>query len=98
MNPWYAKAVLLLAIIALIAIRAPHGQRSRSVAVKRCRKGPLEVVLLTIAWISFFLPLIWMLSPIIAFADYPLHPIPFFIGIVFLIIGLWLFYRSHADL
>jgi len=98
LNLWYAKAVVLLAIIALIGIRAPHGQRSRAVAVKRSRKGTLEIVLLTIAWISFFLPLIWMVSPIVAFADYPLHPIPFMIGVLFLIIGLWLFYRSHADL
>ena len=32
------------------------------------------------------------------FADYPLHVLPLAAGSVCLSIGLWLFYRSHADL
>ena len=37
-------------------------------------------------------------SPAFAFADYPLRTGPFVAGVVCLAIGLWLFYRSHADL
>ena len=33
-----------------------------------------------------------------AFADYPLHPFPFGLGVLLMTAGLWLFYRSHADL
>jgi protein-S-isoprenylcysteine O-methyltransferase Ste14 len=98
MNPWFAKAVVLLASIVMVVIRAPHGQRSRTVPVVRSRKGLLEIVLLTIAWIAFFLPLVWIVSPLFEFADYPLHPILLVAGIVCLALGLWLFYRSHADL
>jgi protein-S-isoprenylcysteine O-methyltransferase Ste14 len=98
MNPWYAKAVILLAAIVMVVIRAPHGQRSRSVPVVRSRKGPLEIILLTIAWIAFFLPLIWIATPAFDFADYPLDPIMLITGTLCLILGLWLFYRSHADL
>jgi protein-S-isoprenylcysteine O-methyltransferase Ste14 len=82
----------------MVVIRAPHGRRSRSVPVVRSRKGPQEVVLLTIAWVAFFLPLIWITTPVFGFADYPLHPIPFFTGSLCLALGLWLFHRSHADL
>jgi protein-S-isoprenylcysteine O-methyltransferase Ste14 len=82
----------------MVAIRAPHGQRSRTVPVVRHRKGPLETVLLTIAWAAFFLPLIWIVTPLFAFADHPLHPVPFFIGVLCLVLGLWLFHRAHADL
>jgi len=64
----------------------------------KSRKGALEIVLLTIAWLSFFLTLIWVVTPVLAFADYPLHPALFFVGILLLAIGLWLLYRSHADL
>jgi protein-S-isoprenylcysteine O-methyltransferase Ste14 len=98
MNPWFAKAVILLANIVMVVIRAPHGQRSRAIPVVRSRKGPLEIVLLTIAWVAFFLPLIWIAAPVFAFADYPLHPIPLLTGVLCLMLGLWLFHKSHADL
>jgi protein-S-isoprenylcysteine O-methyltransferase Ste14 len=98
MNPWFAKAVVLLASIVMVAIRAPHGKRSRTVPVLRSRKGPLEIVLLTIAWAAFFLALIWIVTPLFAFGDYPLHPIALLTGALCLVLGLWLFHRSHADL
>jgi protein-S-isoprenylcysteine O-methyltransferase Ste14 len=98
MNPWFAKAVILLASIVMVVIRAPHGQRSRAIPVVKTRRGSREVILLTIAWVAFFLPLIWIATPFFAFADYPLHPIPLLAGVLCLILGLWLFHRSHADL
>lgn len=98
MNPWLAKGVVLAASIAMIAIRAPHGQRSRGVPVARSRKGPVESVLLTLAMLSFFVPLIWIATPLLAFADYPLRPAPLVAGTLCLVLGLWLFHRSHADL
>jgi protein-S-isoprenylcysteine O-methyltransferase Ste14 len=98
MNPWFAKAAILLASIALVVIRAPHGKRSRGVPVAKSHQGLLEIVLLTIAWIAFFLPLIWIATSVFAFADYPLHWIPLVTGSLCLVFGLWLFYRSHVDL
>ncbi len=98
MNPWFGKAIILLASVVMVAIRAPHGQRSRRIPVVRNHKGALEIVLLTIAWLSFFLPLIWVVTPLFAFADYPLGLVPLFAGILCLAVGLWLFHRSHADL
>jgi protein-S-isoprenylcysteine O-methyltransferase Ste14 len=99
MSPWYAKAAVLLAIIAMVAIRAPHGQRSRGVKVAKSRKGPLEIALLSLAWLTFFLPLIWLMAPrVLAFAEYPLRPLPFVAGCLWLALGLWYFHRSHADL
>src|SRR4030095_513668 len=98
MNPWIAKAVILAATIVMTAIRAPHGRRSRAVKTVRSSKGTREVVLLILAWIGFLVPLLWVASPVFSFADYPLRLIPFLAGIVFLAVGLWLLYRSHADL
>ena len=98
MNPWLAKGVVLAASIAMIAIRAPHGQRSRGVPVARSRKGPVESVLLVLAMLSFFVPLIWIATPLLAFADYALLPVPLVAGTLCLVLGLWLFHRSHADL
>jgi len=97
-NPWFAKAIVLLANIVMVVIRAPHGKRSRTTPVAKSSKGTLEVILLTVAWIAFFIPLVWIVTPLFEFADYPLYPIPFATGIVFLVIGLWLFHQSHMDL
>jgi len=97
-NPWIAKAVILAANLVMIAIRAPHGQRSRGVRIVKDRKGGLEVGLLILAMLGFVLPLIWLVSPVFAFAEYPLRIGPLIAGIACFAVSLWLFYRSHADL
>ena len=62
MNPWIAKAVILVASVVMVVIRAPHGRRSRGVKVARSCKGPREVALLTLAWMGFLVPLICLLG------------------------------------
>jgi protein-S-isoprenylcysteine O-methyltransferase Ste14 len=98
LNPWIAKAAILAASIVMVAIRAPHGNRSRRVAVARSHKGGTETALLTLAWAGFVAPLIWVFAPSPAFGDYPLRPVPFVLGVIALATGLWLFHRSHSDL
>jgi len=98
MNPWIAKATILIASALMIVIRAPHGQRSRRVKVVTNRKGTMETVLLTLAWLGFLVPLIWIASPAFSFAEYPLRASPLIAGIACLAVGLWFFHRSHADL
>jgi protein-S-isoprenylcysteine O-methyltransferase Ste14 len=98
MPTWYAKAVVLLASVVMMAIRAPHGQRSRSMKIKLDAKGTREVVLLSLAMLGFVIPLVWIVSPLFAFAEYPLTAGALVAGAAFFGVGLWLFYRSHADL
>ena len=98
MNPWFGKAAVLAGSIVLIAIRAPYGQRSRRIKVVKSRKGTLEIVLLILAGVGFFLPLLWVAMSVPAFANYPLRPLPFCAGVFCFALGLWLLYRSHADL
>src|SRR4029079_6796672 len=98
MNPWMAKAVVLAATAVMMAIRAPHGRRSRRVTIAKSGKTSLETGLLVLAWVGFFVPLIWVATPAFSFAEYPLRAAPLAAGVACLAIGLWLFYRSHADL
>lgn len=98
MNSWYAKALVLSATAAMIAIRAPHGHRSRAVKVARNARGPLETVLLTLAWIGFFVPLVWIWSDAFAAAEFELRIVPLVAGAILYVVGLWAFQRSHADL
>jgi protein-S-isoprenylcysteine O-methyltransferase Ste14 len=98
MNPLIAKAVVIAGTVVMMAIRAPHGRRSRSVKAAKSHQTPLETGILVLAWVGFFVPLIWVASPAFSFAEYPLRTGPLVAGVVCLVIGLWLFYRSHADL
>ena len=98
MNPWFAKAAILVATVAMVAIRAPHGRLSRTIRIVESRKGSLEIFLLAVAWIAFVIPILWIATPWFAFAEYPLYLAPFLAGSLLLGLGLWLFYRSHSDL
>jgi protein-S-isoprenylcysteine O-methyltransferase Ste14 len=99
MDPWFAKAVIVAGSVALVVIpHVAHRRRSGEFKVAKSLKGPLETISLTLVSLAFLLPLIWVTTPVLAFADYPLHPVPFSAGIACLATGLWLLYRSHADL
>ncbi|MFP6677496.1 MAG: protein-S-isoprenylcysteine O-methyltransferase [Pirellulaceae bacterium] len=59
----------------------------------------MEVGLLIFAALGTTLvPVLWMTTKLFEFADYHLYPTPYVLGIVLMLIGLLLFYRSHADL
>ena len=98
MNPWFAKVAILVATVAMVAIRAPHGRLSRTIKVIESRKGSLEIFLLAVASIAFLIPILWIATPWFAFADYRLYLKPLLTGSLLLALGLWLFYRSHSDL
>ena len=98
LNPWWAKGVIIAATVVMFAIRAPHGQRSRGVKIAKDCKDRREIIALALAMIGFFVPLIWLVSPALSFAEYPLRLGPFIAGVICFVVGLWVFYRSHADL
>lgn len=99
MNPWFAKAVIIVSSIAMVVIpHCAHGRRNREFKTVKSRKGPLASVSLALVAISFLLTLLWLVTPLVAFADYPLLPVPFILGILCLTLGLWLLHRSHTDL
>ena len=99
MHLWIAKATLILGIVAVIAIRAPHGRRSSKLKIIKRERGRLEIVSLSAMWLgSVILPILWVSTPLFSFADYPLHPAQYVAGVVLFSLGLWLFHRSHVDL
>ncbi|MEQ1861538.1 MAG: protein-S-isoprenylcysteine O-methyltransferase [Chthoniobacteraceae bacterium] len=98
-NPWFGKIAVLVCLLAYIVIRAPHGRRNAAVPIKEDRNGGLEIVLLTGAWIgSAILPLVWAVTGFPSHADFMLQPLPYALGLLLMVAGLWLFHRSHADL
>ena len=98
MHPFYAKAVVLAAAAAIAVIRAAETRARHAGKVATRRGGPMEAVALTGAVIGFVIPIVWVSTSWIAFANYPLHSLPLAAGAVILTMGLWLFHRAHADL
>jgi protein-S-isoprenylcysteine O-methyltransferase Ste14 len=99
MNPWFGKAILLAGLIASIAIRWPHEGRRATVKVAESRRDTREVVLLALVSIGFLvLPIVYVATPVLAFADYGLRPASLAAGTVVMAAALWLFHRSHVDL
>lgn len=99
MNAWFGKVAVLISILGYIFIRWPHGKRSGDVRIAEDRKGRREVGLLIFAFFGTTLaPVLWMTTKLFDFADYQLYPTPYVLGIGLMLIGLWLFHRSHTDL
>jgi protein-S-isoprenylcysteine O-methyltransferase Ste14 len=99
MNPWIGKTVFLTGLVVCVAIRVPHDKRSKETKIAESRKGALEKILLVLMAITgFIFPLMFMLSSLLSFADYPFRLLPFGCGVACLGISLWLFHRAHADL
>jgi protein-S-isoprenylcysteine O-methyltransferase Ste14 len=96
---WIPKATLLLGIVAVVAIRAPYGRRSSRTKDIQSKRGKADIALLSGMWLgSVVLPILWIATPLLSFADYPLHASQYAVGVALFSLGLWLFYRSHADL
>ena len=99
MNVWIAKITLLVGLVAMIAIRVPHAKKCAKIKVVESKRSRPENVVFFLAWLgSMILPVVWIATPFLSFADYRLDPGPFWLGVVLLVLGLWLFHRSHADL
>ena len=99
MELYFGKIAAILNLLIYVLIRLPHGKRAKNLAINENRRGRLEVVLLIGAGLGpTLVPLVWATTGFPAFADYPLHPFAFAFGIAAMVIGNWLFYRTHADL
>jgi protein-S-isoprenylcysteine O-methyltransferase Ste14 len=98
MNPWFGHGALLLGCALCIAIRAPYEKQSKSVAIEESRHGGLEMLLIVLMGFGFLVLPVAALTPLLAFAEYGLHPAAFAAGAACMLAGLWLFHRSHVDL
>ena len=91
------KVLFLVAILMQIVIRSPYRD-----SAKKAQTDCEEKLLLTLFTIGgLLLPLVYVFTDWLAFADYPvwlssLEVIG--IGIVIMLAGLWVFWRSHHDL
>jgi len=99
MNDITLKIIFMVFWIGTFMIRFPFDRAQKKNTIKKDQKTPQERLLLGGAFLGLaLLPLFYVFSPWVKFADYSL-PIGFaYLGILLVPVTLWLFYRSHKDL
>lgn len=99
MNLSPRTVVFLAGFIAFVTIRGRFARGTRE-NVKSVRRvdGTERVLLSLVAITALILPVLYLFTPCLAFADYPLPVAAFWCGLPVMAAALVLFYRSHADL
>jgi protein-S-isoprenylcysteine O-methyltransferase Ste14 len=93
------SAIYFGAIVAEMAIRAPIGRKQRKEPKSSRRVTTQEQVLLGLLFAAMlFVPIIYVATPWLDFANYSLPPWTGWLGVVLMICSLIVFWRSHADL
>ena len=88
-----------IVILGTFIIRHPHQKRNKSNQIRTDKKEALEKALLGLVFLGMMIvPLIYIFSNILSFADYTLPVSLHMIGLLLIIPTIWLFHRSHKDL
>ncbi|MEM0942141.1 MAG: protein-S-isoprenylcysteine O-methyltransferase [Bacteroidota bacterium] len=99
MEPILLKIGYGIIVIATSLIRYPHAKRNKTNKIITNKKGTLEKILLGLVFFGMvILPLIYIVTSLLSFANYDLPVSLQIIGLLLIIPMLWLFYRSHKDL
>lgn len=96
------KVLFLTMLIAASVIRAWYERRYRQNRVSELRSRDvtqLEKTFLLLTFVGMFvIPFLYLLTPWLDYADYYLPTWAGFLGVGLFLVGLWLLWRSHADL
>jgi protein-S-isoprenylcysteine O-methyltransferase Ste14 len=97
------KTLYFLGLLAEMLIRLPHERQRRQTRMVVDRVSGLERLLVGLVAVGlFFLPVIYVFTPWLKWADYRLSPRASSaaggVGTALLAIAVWIFWRSHTDL
>ena len=93
------KVIFLIGLIAVYVIRFHFAQLIKRNKVADGRVTAQEKLRLFLAFLGMFiLPLVGVFTPWFGFAAYDLPIEMDWLGLVFFVLAIWLFWRSHVDL
>ncbi len=93
------KIIYLAALVVQIAIRAPFARQRRQNKIVTNQARGQEVVLLLLLFLgNFILPVVYIFTPWLNFADYTLPAWAGGLGVVLLVGALVVFWCAHVDL
>ncbi|MFY9341861.1 MAG: protein-S-isoprenylcysteine O-methyltransferase [Planctomycetota bacterium] len=91
--------VFLAGFAVYVALRGHYQSLAKGQETVERRRGAREVMLLVLVAIGcVLLPVAYLATPWLAFADYELPAAVRWAGVPAMVAGLWLFWRSHRDL
>jgi len=97
LKPW--NIVFFAGFIVYASIRHVFERRTKGIEKGVRRIDALEKVLLVLVAVgNFILPVLYLFTPFLAFADYRLPAFLPWCGSATMLAALWLFWRSHSDL
>ena len=96
-HPW--DIVFLIGFAVYVGIRQVFARRAKSSDKAIRRVDGLEKILLFLVFLgNLLLPILYLFTSWLAFADYRLPAAAHWAGTIVMVAALWLFWRSHADL
>jgi protein-S-isoprenylcysteine O-methyltransferase Ste14 len=96
-QPW--NIVFLIGFIAYVVIRGIYGSSAKNNEKAVNRADGLDRAVMVIVFMGcLLLPVVYLFTPWLAFADYHLPAFVPWFGAAVMLVALWLFWRSHADL
>src|SRR5262245_39426767 len=94
-----SAAYFFICFIAYLAIRGRYASQTKRLENVHRQVDRLETALLLLVIpTSLILPLLYLFTPLLNFANYELPTAARWCGAVLMPVSLWLFWRSHADL
>jgi protein-S-isoprenylcysteine O-methyltransferase Ste14 len=92
------KLVYLIEYVGITIVRTIHTHPYRREKVAIDHKTTIDLILLALVGLSMLTPLIYIFSSLFDFADYNLPRWAGWLGAAIFAVGIWLLWRSHADL
>ena len=94
-----SEIIFIVGFVIYVVIRGVFEQHSKRAGkvIKRVQRREM-VVILVMALGTMVLPIFYLLSPFLSFADYRLPRSAPYFGTPIMLFALWLFWKSHADL
>ena len=100
MNIQVSQAIFFLGLLSYLAIRTVYQRKAHASGPSQSdRSTPQDKALILLVIVGqVLLPLVYAFTPWLNFASYPSIPAASYLGSILWVAGIWLFWRSHADL
>ena len=92
------EAVYLTGFVVGSVIRGLYTRRYRQNKIADKHKNRLDILLVSLAGVGLIMPLLYLFTGWLNFADYPLPAVAGWVGTAVFIVALWLLWRSHVAL
>lgn len=92
------KIVYFVGFLAILVVRKVQTAKYSRLATKVDKKTLLDMILLGLSGVGMLVPLVYVFSSVLDFADYALPNWIGWVGAVLFTGAIWLLWRTHVDL